>query len=427
MLQVYHVDDDKTVTPVGEETPSSGAGAEVTVDAESFSVYAVTVVREPVEVQGEYYLYAGQSIVVREVNLDRATTRNVTASSDSRAVSVLDVTPHDGGLIYNDYADVEVRGRAVGNAVVTLTFEYKNVLGNWKHDSVSFKVHVLEPREIVLGEDLNETTAEVLLGGFTVDEKNVENWFRSLFGKDPKNAFQISYEKGGIVTAEVTGVKNGYSILDMDWAEKAAVAQVRLTPAADAAGKSETVTLAFDVVGGERQTVSFTVTFGAKHTVTFLDGETVLDTQEVDHGASAAAPAAPEKAGYTFERWDAEFSNVTADLTVNAVYQVCEHKVMFVSGTETYKEVTVQHGGSVKEPAAPSKVGYAFGGWYLNGQPYNFTASVTDDITLTAQWNAAKGNVQYFVSWQNWDTEGGVKVQSPANFTETGASARRKP
>ena len=83
---------------------------------------------------------------------------------------------------------------------------------------------------------------------------------------------------------------------------------------------------------------------------------------------------------------------------MNAVYQVCEHKVTFVSGTETYKEVTVQHGGSVKKPAAPSKVGYAFGGWYLNGQPYNFTASVTDDITLTAQWNAAKGNVQYFVS-----------------------------
>lgn len=42
-LQVYHVDDEQNATPVGGEIASSSDGVEVSIEAESFSVYAITV------------------------------------------------------------------------------------------------------------------------------------------------------------------------------------------------------------------------------------------------------------------------------------------------------------------------------------------------------------------------------------------------
>ena len=42
-LQVYHIDDAQNATPVGAEIPSSSEGVEVSVEAESFSVYAVAI------------------------------------------------------------------------------------------------------------------------------------------------------------------------------------------------------------------------------------------------------------------------------------------------------------------------------------------------------------------------------------------------
>jgi len=51
---------------------------------------------------------------------------------------------------------------------------------------------------------------------------------------------------------------------------------------------------------------------------------------------------------------------------------------------------TVTPGGKATKPADPSAGGYAFGGWYTNaecsGEPYNFDAEVTADITLYAKW-----------------------------------------
>ena len=40
----------------------------------------------------------------------------------------------------------------------------------------------------------------------------------------------------------------------------------------------------------------------------------------------------------------------------------------------------------VVEPTAPTKDGYEFKGWLLNGEPYDFATPVTEDMTLTAKW-----------------------------------------
>jgi uncharacterized repeat protein (TIGR02543 family) len=56
-------------------------------------------------------------------------------------------------------------------------------------------------------------------------------------------------------------------------------------------------------------------------TVTFVDWNgTILDVQQVPYGGDATAPADPTREGYTFIGWDKNFTNVTINLTVTALY-----------------------------------------------------------------------------------------------------------
>ncbi|MBQ9058112.1 MAG: InlB B-repeat-containing protein [Atopobiaceae bacterium] len=58
------------------------------------------------------------------------------------------------------------------------------------------------------------------------------------------------------------------------------------------------------------------------YTVTFKDGVDgkTLKTETVQSGQSATAPSAPEHTGYTFSGWDKDFSKITSNLTIMAIY-----------------------------------------------------------------------------------------------------------
>ena len=47
---------------------------------------------------------------------------------------------------------------------------------------------------------------------------------------------------------------------------------------------------------------------------------------------------------------------------------------------------TVKYGELAVKPADPTRDGYTFNGWTLNGTPYDFSSPVTGNITLVAQW-----------------------------------------
>ena len=97
-----------------------------------------------------------------------------------------------------------------------------------------------------------------------------------------------------------------------------------------------------------------------KYTVTYKADGNVVGTVEVEHGKDAAAPAIPEKEGYTqtAPAWDKDGKNITADTEINAVYTINEYTITFMDENGVYKTLTYKHGEAVTMPEIPAKDGY---------------------------------------------------------------------
>jgi uncharacterized repeat protein (TIGR02543 family) len=55
-------------------------------------------------------------------------------------------------------------------------------------------------------------------------------------------------------------------------------------------------------------------------------------------------------------------------------------------GSATIPNEIIYHSDTALEPETPTRAGYTFLGWYLADQPYNFANIVTENLTLTAEW-----------------------------------------
>ena len=76
---------------------------------------------------------------------------------------------------------------------------------------------------------------------------------------------------------------------------------------------------------------------------------------------------------------------------------------------------TVKEGEKADEPADPTRSGYTFQGWYLNGEKYDFNTPVTADITLTAQWSEKESGGSTVTPREytlRYETNGGSKIAS---------------
>ena len=115
------------------------------------------------------------------------------------------------------------------------------------------------------------------------------------------------------------------------------------------------------------------------YTVTFVnwDGE-VLKTQTVPYGAGATAPADPVREGYTFTGWDTSFSRIFTDLTVTALYKINTYTVVFMSDSVEFSRQIVEHGSSAVDPGEPVKAGHSFRGWDKD------FSEITGDLTVNA-------------------------------------------
>lgn len=135
-----------------------------------------------------------------------------------------------------------------------------------------------------------------------------------------------------------------------------------------------------------------------KYTVTFMDGEKVLETfTNVPHGSAVTAPEVPKKDGKTFKGWDKDFSNVTSDLTINAVYDVHTFTVTFKDGEKVLETQTVEYEAAATAPdtarLSPPE-GMHFAKWDKD------FSKVTEDIEVSAVYELN----EYTVTFKNGET-----------------------
>ena len=146
--------------------------------------------------------------------------------------------------------------------------------------------------------------------------------------------------------------------------------------------------------------ITLTAKWGRTYIVSFnSNGGSYVDSQEVTEGSSPVKPINPTKAGYTFIEWQYDYvrynfdSKVTRNITLNAKWQKDEpaevtYTVTFNSDGGSYvSSQKVKSDYSATKPTDPTKEGYTFVEWQLNGDKYDFSSKITNNITLVAKWN----------------------------------------
>lgn len=124
-------------------------------------------------------------------------------------------------------------------------------------------------------------------------------------------------------------------------------------------------------------------------------GGSAVQPQAVLEGDPAERPEDPEREGHTFDgwyrdsacadAWDFSRDRTDGEATLYAGWDPVPHTVRF-SGAGSQ---TVYHGQRAEEPAAPSRPGARFSGWYTDENArtlYLFRSPVAEDLTLYPGW-----------------------------------------
>ena len=153
----------------------------------------------------------------------------------------------------------------------------------------------------------------------------------------------------------------------------------------------------------------------AKYKVTFnVDGGSGVDSVEVEEGNVLVKPEEPKKEGYTFVEWQLEgvvfdfTTKITKDIELKAIWK--EEKEVTVSfdsnGGSKVTSQALKEDEVAKKPANPTRNGYKFIEWQLDGKAYAFGSKVTKDIKLVAKWEKV---ITYTVTF---NSNGGSNVSS---------------
>ena len=157
-------------------------------------------------------------------------------------------------------------------------------------------------------------------------------------------------------------------------------------------------TLGNNVVDVATNPITAHTTYVAKftklHTVTFMYENEVLDTQNIRNGNKAAAPQVDNTTYKIFNGWKYNYSlvnvssfNITNDTTFVADITY-KYDVTFVSDGTTIDSQIITNKEYPTLPENPTKDGYEFIGWTLNGNDIvnPLTLSITKNITYIAKF-----------------------------------------
>ena len=152
----------------------------------------------------------------------------------------------------------------------------------------------------------------------------------------------------------------------------------------------------------DKKLKQFTVKFNS-------NGGSKIAEQIIAKGDKVVKPKNPNKENAIFKEWQLngktyDFNTpVIDDITLDAVWNaIIKYTVTFDSnGGSPVESQTINNNGKVNKPQNPTKEGYIFMGWELNGNNYDFNSNVTSNITLTAKWESAGPVIEtYFYNTQ---------------------------
>ena len=134
--------------------------------------------------------------------------------------------------------------------------------------------------------------------------------------------------------------------------------------------------------------------------VTFdTDGGSFIPSMSIEEGHAIEAPDTPTKEGYIFDGWELDgdlynFSDlVSGNIILRAKWrEITPDTVVYIvtfdtDGGSSIPEQNVIENELTSRPGDPTRDGYEFIEWQLNGLPYDFSLPVTGNITLYAIWN----------------------------------------
>ncbi len=163
------------------------------------------------------------------------------------------------------------------------------------------------------------------------------------------------------------------------------------------------------------------------YTITFHSvGGSDVDSMQAKYGDTIESPVAPTKSGWAFAGWytaeteGAEF-NFEEDIITESIdlyaHWATPRTVSFNYGDELGNNTEVADGKTVKEPEEPTREGYVFKYWYIegdDGKAYSFDTPVTSDITLVAKW--AELSKYYLTgSFSSWGKNADYRMEVPSS------------
>ncbi len=134
--------------------------------------------------------------------------------------------------------------------------------------------------------------------------------------------------------------------------------------------------------------------------VVFKDWDgTVLKEVTLKYESGAKAPTGMTREGYTFTHWDEDFTKITEDLEVKAIYTINQYDVSFEeNGGSEVLNLRQDFNTLIESNTATSRIGYTFEGWFTDAAletEWDFAVDKVpaQNITLYAKWSAKTDTV----------------------------------
>ena len=248
---------------------------------------------------------------------------------------------------------------------------------------------------------------ELTIDSLSEEGKIFDGWFLD-------DKFETKFENQEItedITLYAKWTVKTYTVRFMDGSEE--LSKVTVEHGKDATAPKDPDKVGFEFEGWDKSFTNITkdtVVFATFKNITFevkfMNGdEQIGETQVINYGAKATAPADLEKEGYTFIGWDKEFENVTEDLVVNAVFEINTYTVKFTDYNGVLlKTETVEYGEAATAPENPTREGYEFDKWNAD------FSNVTKNLTVLAQYKVVEYTIEY--------NDGETKLElTPAKYT----------